>query len=99
MDASHKTMVSNERITNMKIFEHDTDSAISISNDLNRRLRTADLIKAFYQFRQEMLDCIQFEIHRDPMTIVLSDGPEVKTQSTFQLLRECERRGLALDKF
>lgn len=81
-----------------RLFEHDTDSAISISEDL-KELRTGELIKAFYSFRQEMLDSIGFVLGLDPMTLMLSDDPGIKATSVYQLLRECERRGLALDKF
>lgn len=110
MDAAHKTMGSNERITNMRtehyigfliekdLFDHSSESAMSLSEDL-KQLKTGDLIRAFYKFREEMLSAIDVEINNECEKMIgVSDWFE-EAVSVFQLLRECERRGLALDKF
>lgn len=102
-------MESNERITNMRtehyigfliekdLFDHSSESAMSLSEDL-KQLKTGDLIRAFYQFRQEMLDTIVYEETNNKLMDYCYDIDE-KAISVYQLLRECERRGLALDKF
>lgn len=80
------------------LFEHDSDSAIECNKEL-KELKTSGLISAFYSFRQEMLAAIDYRINLDPMVLDTREHPAEVAKGLYQLLRECERRGLALDKF